>query len=299
LKEPLAGPEAGKWGLSEPNSILKNATMYFQTTSASGSLNEYDIDRIQFGYPAGNTPPYLVDWTVSVVTTSPTFGTLPSGVPGLNRFRVVGYDQQGDPLTPILVDTTGGAGEFSLSGWDLLFTPSGFFGAPRLTDADILDGISYGSAILQVSDGVNTSRVARCTVVGVYADRTPADGLPDDWMTANFGTTAVGALGSGRYPDDDPDGDGLSNRLEFQLNTDPNDRLSGPVTPVYDKATNQLRFTPVRFARYRIESSTTLENGSFGIRRVASMYPANQDIISDFSGSSPPDKEFFRVCIGF
>lgn len=284
---------------NEPEPLLKNATMYFQANTGGVMINTYDEDRIRFGYPTENTPPFAVDRVLSVVTTDPAFGSFPSGVAGVNRFRLRAHDRQGGTLTPILVSTTGSSGTFSLDGMDLVFTPAGFFGTQRLTDAQIAAGTNFGSAVIQFSDGVNTSRSVRCNVIGLFPDRTPSDGLPDDWMMANFSTTAVGALGSGRHPDDDPDKDGLSNRLEFHLGTNPNDPSSGPVKPVYDPVTRSLAFAPVRFAAYWIESSETLENNSWGRRRVASMYQAGQEIIADFGGDPLPAREFFRVGVDF
>lgn len=283
----------------EPNSILKNATMYFQAITGGSMINAYDEDRIRYGYPTENTPPFAVDRVLSIVTTGPSFGALPTGVAGVNRFRLRAHDRQGDSLTPILVSTTGSSGSFSLDGMDLVFTPAGFFGTQRLSDEQIAAGTSYGSAVIQFSDGVNTSRSVRCKVIGFFPDRTPSDGLPDDWMMANFSTTAVGALGSGRHPDDDPDKDGLSNRLEFHLDTDPNEASSGPVRPVYIPETRRLAFAPSRFVAYWIESSETLENNSWDMRRVASMYQIGEDIIADFGGDPPPTREFFRVGVDF
>lgn len=283
---------------NEPEPILKNATMYYLSNTDGASIGEYDIDRIQYGYPA-NTPPYATDRAISVVTTDPSFGTLPAGVLGLNRLRLRAFDRQGGAPTPILVSSTSGGGTFTLDGMDLVFTPSGFFDAARLSDTQIGNGSFYDVAVIQFSDGVNRSRPARFSVVGLHADQTPSDGLPDDWMIVNFGSNAPGALGSGRHPDDDPDKDGLTNRLEFQLNTNPNDAASGPVRPVYDASTRRFTFAPVRFAPYWVESSLTLGDGSWVKRRVATMYQPSQDISVDFTGDAQPQEEYYRVATGF
>jgi hypothetical protein len=283
----------------ETDPILKNATMYFQAIADGAVINAYDADRIQFGYPVSNTPPFATDMAISVVTTSPGFGTLPPGVLGLNRFRLRAFDRQGNPLTPILAGSTSNSGTFSLVGSDLVYAPSGFFNTTRLTDSQIANGTFFDSAQIQFSDGTHTSRAARFNVVGLFADRTPSDGLPDDWMIANFGSNATGALGSGRHPDDDADNDGLTNRLEFQLNTNPNDAASGPVNPVYDHATRRFSFTPVRFAPYWVESSKTLAQSSFIMRAMAATTQQDEDISVDFSGDALPSMEFFRVGTGF
>ena len=283
----------------ETDTLLKNATMYFLTTADGAAINEYDTDRIQFGYPVSNTPPFVADRAISVVTTDPFFGTLPSGVPGLNRFQLRAFDRQGNPLTPILAGSTSGSGTFALVGSELVFTPLGFSNTTRLTDTQIANGTFFDNAQIQFSDGTHTSRAARYTVVGLFADRTPSDGLPDDWMIANFGSNATGAVGSGRHPDDDADIDGLTNRLEFQLNTNPNNAASGPVNPVYDHATRRFSFTPVRFVPYWVESSQTLGVGSFILRGVATMAQPSMEISVDFTGEALPNREFFRVGTGF
>lgn len=283
--------------VNEPEPLLKNATMYYLSNTTGAVLNAYDVDRIQFGYPVSNTPPYAVDRVFSAVTAA-NVSQLPN-VLGMNRFRVIGYDRQNTAMSPILSSASSNNGTFSLSGNELVFTPSGNINAQRLSDAQIVNGVFYDMARVQLSDGVNRSRVARFTVVGFHSDSTPSDGLPNDWMNNNFGTTVVGSVGSGRHPNDDPDGDGLTNRLEFHMNTNPNSRQSGPVTPVYDAVTRTLSFTPVRFVPYWAESSTTLQPGSFGMRRMAFQYQAGQNIIMDFDGNALPPQEFFRVVTGF
>jgi hypothetical protein len=284
---------------NEPEPLLKNAIMFFQSNTDALALGAYDIDRIQFGYPVSNTPPFATNRAVSIVTTDPFYGTLPPGVLGLNRFQLRAYDRQGNSLTPVLASSTSGAGTFSLNGMELVYTPADFFNTSRLSDAQIAEGFFYDNAVIQLSDGTHTSRATRFTVVGLFADQTPSDGLPDDWMIAHFGSNAAGALASGRHPNDDPDKDGLSNRLEFQLNTNPNNAASGPVAPVYNAATRRFTFTPVRFAPYWIESSATLETNSWVLRRLATTYQAGENISADFAGEALPQKEFYRVGTGF
>ena len=284
---------------NEPEPLLKNAIMFFQTNTDALALGAYDINRIQFGYPVTNTPPFATNRAISIVTTHPFYGTFPPGVLGLNRFQLRAYDRQGNPLTPVLASSTSGSGTFTLNGMELAYTPAGFFNTSRLSDAQIAEGFFYDNAVIQFSDGTHTSRAARFTVVGLFADQTPSDGLPDDWMIANFGSNAAGAPGSGRHPNDDPDKDGLSNRLEFQLNTNPNNAASGPVAPVYDAATRRFTFTPVRFAPYWVESSATLEANSWVPRRLATTFQSGQNISADFIGEALPQMEFFRVGTGF
>ena len=285
---------------TEPNAILKAATMYYTTPSGSSgaTIQTYDVDRIQFGYPPTSTPPYATDRILPAVTTHPFYGSLPVGVLGVNRIQLRAISRQGSLLSASLSSSTTINGAFALSGAVLIYTPAGFYNAPRLSDADIDTGYYYDQAWVQFSDGVNASRSISCNVVSLLPDTTPSDGLPDAWMLQHFGTTAVGALGSGRHPDDDPDHDGLSNRVEFYLNTDPNLANSGPVQPSYQHSTRQLSYSPLLFAPYWVESSTTLTAGSWTLRRVASLYQNSGALTHDFTGDPTPQKEFFRVATG-
>lgn len=283
---------------SEPDAILKAATMYYSTASGSSgaTIQVYDVDRIQFGYPAANTPPYTIDRIIPSVSTHPFYGSLPA-VSGVNRINLRATDREGTALTAVLSSGTTANGSFSLSGNVLIYTPGGYYGGGRYTDAEIESGLFSDRALVQFSDGVNLSRAAVCAVVGFQADTTPSDGLPDDWMMANFSTTTPGATGSGRHPDDDPDKDGLSNRVEFYLNTNPNLASSGPITPSYDHAARRITFSPVRFAPYSIDSSSVLSPGSWTTRRLGTIYQAAGPMTRAF-GESTPSKEFYRVVTG-
>lgn len=290
---------------SEPDAILKDATMYFQTPSGTtgATIQDYDVDRIQFGYPETETPPYSTDRIMRVVTTDPFFGTFPTGVLGVNSIELQAVNRQGGVLTPTILSSTSVGGTFSLSGSVLSYTPSGFFEAyldntQEAIDDQIEAGFSFDSANIEFTDSEGLKRVVKCSVISLEADRTPSDGLPDNWMVEHFGSNAVGALDSGKHPDDDPDGDGLSNRVEFYINTNPNLASSGPVTPTYNHETREFVYTPVRFAPYRIESAVTLENGAFAVRKITTQFQSDVDIKSDFSSSAAPDREFYRAVTG-
>jgi hypothetical protein len=284
---------------SEKDAVLKAATMYYTTSSgtAGATIQTYDVDRIQFGYPVTNTPPYSPDRILTVITPDSSAGNLPE-VLGVNRIQIRATDRQGTALSASLSSSTNNAGSFSLSGSVLSYTPAGFFGADRISDADIEAGSYYDQALVQFSDGVNLSRAVTCNVVGYSTDTTPSDGMPDDWMNLHFGTKAVGALGSGRHPDDDPDRDGLSNRVECYLNTDPHLASSGPVSPVYQHSTRRVSCNPLRFAPYWVESSSTLASGSWTLRRVGTHYQESGSMMYDFSGDPVLQKEFYRVVTG-
>lgn len=290
---------------SEPDPILRAATMYFQTPSGTSgaTIQAYDVDRIQFGYPETGTPPFSTDRIIRAITTPPSSGSLPTAALGVNSIQLRAFSRQGGTLTPRILSSTSSGGTFSLSGSVLSYTPSGFFEAyldsdPQEADNLIEAGVSFDSATIEFSDVSGARSFVRCRVISFEPDRTPADGLPDAWMNRHFGSNAVGALGSGRHPEDDPDKDGLINRVEFYLNTNPNSASSGPVNLVYNHSTRELVYTPVRFAPYFIESSRTLDNGSFVLRKVATQFQANEELKADFNSTVAPDREFYRAVTG-
>jgi hypothetical protein len=61
--------------------------MFFQSNTDALALGAYDINRIQFGYPVSNTPPYATNRAISIVTTDPFYETFPTGVLRLNQRR--------------------------------------------------------------------------------------------------------------------------------------------------------------------------------------------------------------------
>ena len=276
----------------EANAVLRNATMYFQLTGNGNgaSLGSYDVDRIRYGYPSTDTPPYTIERFIHAVTRSSTSnGALPVAT-GVNRIDLQAIDLQGGTLTPVL---SSASPSLSLSGMQLVFTPQDFLTGARIPEEDIAAGSSYSSAYLQIGDGVNLSRAARCSVIQILGDSRPVDGLPNSWMTTHFGTIEPGAAGTPRHPDSDPDNDGLSNRTEYNLNTSPISAASpGPGALTYNHASRDLVLNPLRFAPYRIQASTDLVNWTtralFTTSEVPS--PVTYDTEQDLSA-----KTFYRA----
>jgi len=234
---------------SEP--MLKNATMYYMARAdgRGASIKDYDKNRIAYGYPF-DTPPVALNRTLRVITGSPQ----PTGF-GVDRVRLNLFDLQTAPSS-LTASLTAPASGFSLSGSTLIYVPPAVYGDALLTSAEIENGYYYAKASFQVSDGVNLSAKADFIITGYHRDSTPGDGLPDSWMMTYFGSTAMGAAGSPRHPDSDPDGDRLSNRNERYLGTNPLDAASG--LPKVTFRLGQLSFTPIRCVPYEIESSSDL-----------------------------------------
>jgi hypothetical protein len=296
---------------NEPDPKLMAATMYYVApdASAGATIQEYDIERIQFGYPA-NTPPSSIDRTFVAVTASSYNSPFPQNTLGVNRIQLRGYDRNGTALTASLIPattapaqptTTSINGTFTLTGTVLSYVPRGNYAdsgstanPTKLTEAQIESGSYLDRAQIRFTDGVNFSRIVTCTVVAFANDTTPSDGLPDTWMKLYFVNTTVGAVNSTKHPDSDPDKDGLTNRMEFMLGTNPNLATSGMPRPTVD-ATGQLSFTPVRFAPYVIESSTTLAANSWTLRGLRTTFSAATPVTANFTSNSGPTREFYRI----
>ena len=103
-----------------------------------------------------------------------------------------------------------------------------------------------------VSDGLATSETATATFIMDAPADANSNRLPDDWEMAHW-TNLVSAL-----PDEDSDGDGVPNRLEYCANTDPRD--SNSVLRLLPFATGDatLRWSSVGGTRYRVEYSEGL-----------------------------------------
>lgn len=257
------GLEHSSENANEPNAILKNATMYWSASNdgRGAAITIYDEDRIAYGYPKTNTPPYLPDRYMVCVSDSSSSSDLPVAL-GVNRIDVSGFDVQGTALTVSMVSNSD-ATKWSLSGNQLAYAPTGFVNAARLTDTQIAGGTSYGYAYVQVSDGVNLSRPARCAVIQISSDSKPADGLPPAWLNLYFNNDSnVAAPGAPSHPLSDPDGDGLNNRQEYALGSNPTDPASPANWLSYDPTQLKISFTPSRFNALRLQSSTDLFNWS-------------------------------------
>lgn len=242
---------------NEPTDALEDATMYFKVhkDGRGSTLTTYDKDQIQFGYPE-NTPPFGSERLLRVVSGTPQ----PTG-PGTDRVTAAGADLEGTPLTiEHLSAYDTGAGTFSLSGDQLIYTLVGNYGDAILSEAQLAGTTAYGRCYFRFSDGTNTSPPYTLRITGFHYDTSTSDGLPNSWMSAHFGTTSPGAVGTDRHQDSDPDGDGVDNKTERYLGTDPNDAASGPPMVSFDPTAELLTLTPTRYATHRLQTSSDLQN---------------------------------------
>lgn len=103
------------------------------------------------------------------------------------------------------------------------------------------------SALLQIGEDLGD---ALLSTVALDAD---GDRLPDDWEN---GFIPPGAAGLGNAPEDDYDGDGISDRDEFRLGTSPVDADDGLSLSITNAAI--IRWSAKRGVSYDVKHSTNL-----------------------------------------
>lgn len=266
---------------NEPNATLRNAVMYFRITGEGDGpeLEAYDADCIRVGYPL-NTPPYAHDTFVRAIFPDTT-------VDGSNQAVIHAGDLQSDTsaLTyQILSGQSGQTGSVSISNSILRFQATGNFGSFRIDDQQLPNAFIQ-RAEYRLSDGVNFSPIYKMILHAYERDSTPGDGVWSEWAQANFGSTTIDPLG-------DPDGDGISNRREYQLDTNPKvaDSFLSDIEIV--DGTAELTVFVKGLASYRIEGSSNLVDW-IQLRSGVSLVDRNIPISGlDVGGAAP---RFFRV----
>jgi len=244
---------------NEPVAELEDATMYFKLhkDNRGSEITDYDSSHIQCAYPEDDNPPFSTDRLLRAVS-----GFSQATGLGVDRIEVAGRDLQSQALTVEHLSTYDANlnGTFSQSGNQLIFLPNGAYSDSLLSDSQIANGTFYDQCYFRLSDGTNSSPPYTFRITGFHFDSSPSDGLPNSWMTSNFGTTSPGSAGDDRHPDSDPDGDGVDNRTERYLGSDPNDAASGPPAVTFDSLAGTMQTTPTRFISYRFQSSIDLQN---------------------------------------
>lgn len=236
---------------SEPDTTLRQAIMYFQVHAdgRGATLGSYDPPVVQQAYPTNNTPPWSYNRMMNIVTASPT-----PNITGINEVEIRGYDLQTNSLTLSVASSTAANGSFSLNGSTLRYTPSAAFSdSSRIDPATTL---AFDRAFVRLSDGTNGSPYVEVRVLSLSLDSF-SDGMPNNWMTQFFGSSNPNA-GPLRGPNDDNDGDGVSNLNEFRLGTDPT------------SASSVLRFTSITasgltwfatpYELYEVQATTDFTN---------------------------------------
>lgn len=227
----------------EPDGELREATMYFLISDdeRGAALKKWDKDSIQVAAPPDEFPPYrILSRDVEIVTFFPE--NAPDD-PRVNRFAFPPVDADGDPVTIAAIDDNQLVGPTALLS-DIIVEGSRLTLVPRtgFTPQTAPEGSSYGRAQLFLTDGKGNYAFSQVSVQALCLDNTaPFDGLPDDWV-ASFLDEEAPAPESGIGPDDDFDGDGYTNFVEFRRGKDPT-VVDPPFTFTADPDTGSLSYT--------------------------------------------------------
>jgi len=269
----------------EADPLLREAIMYYraQNDGRGAMLNGWDLEAVDLVHPSENPPPYGMDRVLRAVTAS-----VPLVHPEVNQVELRGYSMSGQFVTPVFHSSTSYYGSFSISGTTLTYTPSAAY-----SDSQALDpagGQFFDHAVIRLGDGVNLSPPISVRVIQYLRDTRPSgapDGLPDMWMTQHFGS--INPVAGVSRPQDDPDGDGLTNLQEFLLGTNPNDRASKLAVTHFSLESLQFQSRP--FEVYELHSSSDLVQWQ---RFVAPLAP--EGTTGEFSLPGPTaERQFFRV----
>ena len=163
-----------------------------------------------------------------------------------------------------------------------------------LTEASPTQAGTY-EAVVSNLVGVAASQPATLTVTGMDSD---GDGIPDSWMTQNFGHP-TGSAGDSSRAQDDADGDGLSNLQEYLAGTSPLDPQSCLKLQVLgvEPGTGQpqLSFTAVAGMDYTLEYSDNLGAGLWHkLTDVPADSTTRMVILNDLGAPVAPPR-FYRV----
>ena len=229
--------------------VLSQAMMYFQAhiDGRGATLGTYDPPVIRQIYPS-NTPPYLLDRYLDVVTAFSAFN-----ISGINEADMSGFDLQSTSLTVATNSATTNYGRFALTGKKIRYIPNGAFNDSSRAAPD---SSYYAIIYARVSDGTNASPYASVGVVSYTLDsgNTP-DGLPDSWMETYFGHDDPRS-GDRTRASDDFDRDGVTNFNEYLAGTNPAN--SNSVLRISSIQPGVLQFNGRPYEAYEILGSSNL-----------------------------------------
>jgi hypothetical protein len=152
-----------------------------------------------------------------------------------------------------------------------------------------VDGVTFTNCISRLNGSDVRPDEARNDVAGfsTHVD-TDHDGMPDDWEQQYFSSSTAG------LPNDDADGDGVTNYAEFVTGTNPRIAADhfGPMSVSSDGTTVSVTFHSVPLKRYVFEYSDDLSAGSWTQR--GSLLAANSDtlVITDTPGSNVTTRSY-------
>lgn len=232
----------------ESDAYLRQAIMYFKAQGGGRgpTLGNYDRDVIRHGYPDAVRVPGT--WGRALYAVSRYSGSTPAGV---NRWFLPAIDPQGRALTWIQDSNTAQTvGTFSLSGNEITLTVAAAFEVDPLDPAG---GSAYSRHYVFADNGTHRSAPVELRLLDMAIDD-QNDGLHDRWMNQYFGS--INPVAGLSRPQDDPDGDGISNLREFRVRSDPRNAASPRVGARV--TTDEFSFPAAAYEVYAIERASSV-----------------------------------------
>jgi hypothetical protein len=268
------------------NATLTNSIMYYQAhgDGRGASLNSYDTNVVRQVHPI-NTPPWTYPRVMDITTAS-----VAPNVAGINSVELRGYDLQGTNLTLSVTNLTTFNGTFTNIGSLIKYA------CPNYPDSDRIDPATtsyYDALNARISDGTNASPYVYLRVVSYNNDSNAiSDGIPDAWMTANFGHTAPGA-GDKSRASDDADGDKLTNLQEYIAGMNPTSAASAQ--RIISVSANSLQFQAKPYELYEVLGNTNLAATNGWVRTGVPVLPTNSIGVATNLYNAALPRQFFRI----
>jgi hypothetical protein len=267
---------------SEPNPYLSGATMYYAAhgNGRGATLGAYDPPVIQQVHPQSNLPPFMYPRLMRMVTSSAHITNA-----SVNTIQLRGYSMETKTLGIQTNNATANAGSFSLSNSFLHLEPNGYYSDNVIADPST--GYFFDEIFTRIYDGTNASPYQPVRSVAIYQD-SYTEGIPDSWRTAYFGNSNPGA-GVNHHATDDADGDGYSNLTEFQIGSNPTNKLSNLM--ITNATAKSFHWQATPYEVYEILGSSNLITWQ---RATNPLVATNSDGVLNINLGGLP-KQFYRV----
>jgi hypothetical protein len=162
--------------------------------------------------------------------------------------------------------------------------------------ASDVDPATYIIPVTASSGAISHSANVALTVHSADSD---SDGIPDWWMLQNFGH-ATGQAGDNSRSDDDADGDGMPNWVEYLCSTDPANSTSYlHLFNVQPQGNDQtISWSAIGGVSYVVQSSTNLAAGFNDISSVITPDQDGTQIYVDAGAKTNSVPRFYRIRLG-
>ncbi len=266
---------------TETNPLLNGAIMYYLAHGNGGGavLGAWDQSVVQQVQPVTNIPPYMYPRVMHVVTSVSSINDS-----SVNTTQLRAYSLENKSLVISTNNDNTNSGHFSLTGSNLHYTANAAYSDVTYNPAF---STSLGNIYARCSDGTNASPYVLARVTSFGFDGF-AEGIPSAWRITYFGSPNPSS-GANHHANNDADGDGYSNLLEYQMGSNPTDPLSNlRITSI---TSSNFHFQAAPYGLYEVQASTNLTNWQ---RAMNPLIPTNSDATVNISTRDNVQR-YFRV----